>query len=94
MCLLGGVLAVQVEFCEGQEENRVSVSDGAVHIAMATPFAAWSHMILTLVWRCECDGLRRELLVEVPGVCLRCDLGFENRGDLRTETVFPLSDRL
>lgn len=30
----------------------------------------YSQRILTLVWRSECDGLRCELLIKIPGVCL------------------------
>lgn len=41
--------------------------------------------VLTLIWRSECDCLRCELLIKVPGVCLWCHLWFEKWGELTQE---------
>lgn len=41
--------------------------------------------MLTFLWRSDGDGLRRELLVKVSGVRLRCHLRLEGRRQLRQE---------
>lgn len=40
---------------------------------------------LTLLRWGDRDGLSRELLVKIPGVCLRCDLGHEGGDELERE---------
>lgn len=56
-------------------------TDGKDHTSLETWITGAG--LLTLVWRCYCNGLCCELIIEVTCVCLWCDLGLKRWNKLQ-----------